>query len=74
MDILNYPVELNRYYFNNVIVNTNLNIPLFKNVSRALCKKYNLLCCNIDDSNNCYFYVADSVKIPNGSILINLII
>ena len=69
---LNFPLELEPFYFNNLSVNVNLNIPLFKNLPYPLFKKYNLACCNIDDNNDYYYYIRDSVKIPNGSILINL--
>jgi hypothetical protein len=54
-------------------VDVNLKIPLFKNVPYQLFKKPNLACCNIDDNDDYFYNIRDSVKNPNGSILINLL-
>ena len=69
---LNFPLELVPFYFNNLSVNVNLNIPLFYNVPYVLSEKHNLSCCNIIDDNNIYYYIRNTLKIPDASILVDL--
>ena len=69
---LNFSLELEPFYFNNLSVNTNLIIPLFFNVPYVLSEKHNLSCCNIIDDNNIYYYIRNTLKIPDASILVDL--
>ena len=69
---LNFSLELVPFYFNNLSVNNNLNIPLFLNVPYVLSEKHNLSCCNIIDDNNIYYYIRNTLKIPDASILVDL--
>ena len=70
---LNFNLELEPFYFNNLSVNINLNIPIFYNVPYTLFKKYKLGCCFIIDDDNIYYYIRDALKIPDASILDDLI-
>ena len=65
-------MELETFYFNNLSVNVNLTIPLFFNVPYALSEKHTLSCCNIIDDNNIYYYIRNTLKIPDASILVEL--
>ena len=65
----NFSLELEPFYFNNLSVHKNLIIPLFFNVPYALYKKHNLSCCNLIDDNNIYYYIRNTLKIPDASIL-----
>ena len=53
---LNFSLELEPFYFNNLSVNTNLIIPIFLNATYALIKKYNMECCHFT-RNNYYHYI-----------------
>lgn len=67
----NFNKELQPFYLNNLIVNINLTIPIFYNVPYVLLDKYNLICFTIID-NNMYYYIRNTLKIPDSSILIDL--
>jgi hypothetical protein len=63
--ILNYPVELKRYYFNKLIVTDNLTVDLFINVPYTVFKLYNLINCNIGGDNDDYFYYIRTSKVKS---------
>jgi hypothetical protein len=71
--ILNFNLELKQFYFNNLVVDTDLNIPIFLNVSYVLFKKYNLGVCYLLNKDNIYYYIRSTLKIPDASILEDLL-
>ena len=68
---LNFPLELEQYFVNNLSVQSNLIIPLFLNLPYTLVKKYNMECCHFTTNNN-YHYTLTSL-ISDTSILSDLI-
>ena len=64
-------LELNTYYFNNLVVNNNLIIPIFKNLPYTLVNKYNMACCHFTTDN--YFHYILTPLICDTSILSDLL-
>jgi hypothetical protein len=62
---LNFPLPLEKYWFNTLKVKDNLNIDLFINCPYSFLKLYNLVNCNIGGDNDDYFYYVRTPKITS---------